>query len=63
MNTSHSQNTTPVAPSRNDVLAAQETSPRLAALLDEESTYRVQLLHDGEPGEVLSVPAPSLHWP
>lgn len=60
MNTSHSQNTTPVAPSLNDVLVAQETSPRLAALLDEESTYRVQVLHDGEPSEVLSVPAPAM---
>ena len=60
MNTSHSQNVAPVAPSRSDVLVAQETSPRLAALLDEEPTYRVQLLHDGEPGEVLSVPAPAM---
>ena len=60
MNTSHSQNVAPVAPSRNDVLVAQETSPRLAALLDEESTYRVQLLHDGKLGEVLSVPAPAM---
>lgn len=63
MNTSHSQNTTPVAPSRNDVLMAQETSPLLTALLNEEPTCRVQLLHDGKLGEVLSVPAPSWHWP
>lgn len=60
MNTSHSQNAAPVAPSRNDVLVAQETSTRLAALLGEEPTYRVQLLHDGEPGEVLAVPAPAM---
>jgi len=57
MTTNHLQNAASVAPSNNDVLVARETSPRLAALLDAEPTYQVQVLHDGELSEVLAVPA------
>ena len=49
-----------VAPSQTDALLAQETSRRLAALLDKEPTYQLQLLHDGQPGEVLAVPASAM---
>jgi len=60
MTTNHLQNAASVTPSNNDVLVARETSPRLAALLDEEPTYQVQVLHDGELSEVLAVPAAAM---
>lgn len=41
-----------ITPSRTDMTLARETSRRLAALLDEETEYRIQLLD----GETLALP-------
>lgn len=60
MNTRDLPKVTLTAPSPTDALLAQETSRRLAALLDEEPAYQVQLLHEGKPSEVLIVPAPAM---
>mgnify|MGYP001154927619 CR=1 FL=1 len=60
MNTRDLPKVTLTAPSPTDALLAQETSRRLAALLDEEQAYQVQLLHEGKPSEVLIVPAPAM---
>lgn len=50
----------PTMPSESEVLLAQESSRRLAALLDKKSAYRLQLLQEGQPSEVLAVPAPAM---
>lgn len=60
MNTRALPKVTLTTPSPTDALMAQETSRRLAALLDEEPAYQVQLLHEGKPSEVLTVPAPAM---
>src|SRR5690242_9224488 len=49
-----------IAPSHTDALLAQKTSARLAVLLDQESVCQVQLLHDGQPSEGLTVPASAM---
>jgi excisionase family DNA binding protein len=59
MHTTSQQTMGPVVPSETEALLAKETSRRLAAM-QEESTYRLQLLHDGQPGEVIAVPAPAM---
>jgi excisionase family DNA binding protein len=47
-------------PSEAEALLAQETCRRLAALLDEEPAYQVQLLSDGKPGDVITIPAAAM---
>lgn len=61
MNTQYLRNIVAVTPSATEVLLAQETSRRLAPLLGKATEYRLQFLANGEPGEVLAVPATALH--
>lgn len=49
------------APSEAEALLAEETSRRLAPLLGKDSAYQLQFLTNGEPGEVLAMPATALH--
>jgi excisionase family DNA binding protein len=61
MNTQHLQPHLAIITSETDALLAQETSRRLAPLLGKNTEYRLQFLSNGEPGEVLTVPATALH--
>lgn len=60
MNVRDLQKSALAAPNQTDTLLAQQTSARLALLLDEEPPYQVQLLLEGKPSEVLTVPAPAM---
>jgi excisionase family DNA binding protein len=60
MTSRYGQHMTPTTPSETEALLAQKTSKQLTALLDKESAYQIQLLHNGQPGEVLAVPAPAM---
>lgn len=61
MNVRDLQKSALATPNQTDTLLAQQTSARLAVLLDEEPPYQVQLLLEGKPSEVLTVPAPAMH--
>lgn len=60
MNVRDLQKSALATPNQTDTLLAQQTSARLAVLLDEEPPYQVQLLLEGKPSEVLTVPAPAM---
>jgi excisionase family DNA binding protein len=49
-----------ITPGETEATLARETSRRLAALLGEQTEYRIQLLENGQPGQVLAVPAAAM---
>lgn len=50
----------PVAPSEDDSRLARESSRRLASHLERKPVLKLQVVEDGQPGEVLSIPTSAL---
>ncbi|MCE7987058.1 MAG: helix-turn-helix domain-containing protein [Caldilinea sp. CFX5] len=61
MHTRHLHTIPAATSSESDALLAQASSSRLAPLVGKATKYQLQILVNGEPSEVLTVPAAALH--
>jgi excisionase family DNA binding protein len=50
-----------ITPNEIEANLAKESSQRLSDMLGEQSEYRIQLLDNGNPSEVLEIPASAMH--
>lgn len=60
MNKKAIQTPTSIAPSEADVILAYQTSRRLNQILDDRKEYRLQLVHDDKPDDVVKIPASAM---